>query len=146
MCCIESICTIPQSTVTLFLKHKPCRVSCQQSFNDRMISTNIWILVAAKLKRPRKLQETHVWGNPYKAPIVLLREVYRFCCCWTTHIFSVDLPVLVQDLCKFQKHCCLRASRMYCNVCFLVKLQLVKEVYNLSFFHMNFIITNIQLY
>ena len=44
----------------------------QQTFENR-------ILVAAKLKQPRKQQETHVWGNPYKARIVLLREVYRFC-------------------------------------------------------------------
>ena len=49
------------------------------------------ILVAAKLKYPRKLQETHVWRNLCKAPIVLLHEVYRLCCC---------------------KHCWLRASRM----------------------------------
>ena len=80
------------------------------------------MLVAAKLNHPRKLQETHVWGNPYKAPIVLLCKVYRFCCCCPTYIFSVDLPMLVEDLGKFQKHCWLRASRMYCNVCFLVKL------------------------
>ena len=67
--------------------------------------------------------------NPYKAPIALLCEVYRFCCCCPTYIFSVDLPMLVEDIGKFQKHCCLRASRMDCNVCFIVKLQLVKEVY-----------------
>ena len=40
--CIGSICTIALSTVILFLKYKPCRVSCQLFFNDRMISTNIW--------------------------------------------------------------------------------------------------------
>ena len=63
-------CTIALSTVILFLKHKPCRVSCQQFFNDRMISTNIRKLIADKLKYRRKLQETHVGRNPYKAPVV----------------------------------------------------------------------------
>ena len=37
------------------VKHKPCRMSCQQFFND-----SIYILVAAKLNHSRKLQETHV--------------------------------------------------------------------------------------
>ena len=60
--CIKSVSTIALSTVILLLKHKPCRVSCQQFFNYRMISTNIRnrILVAAKLNHSRKLQETHV--------------------------------------------------------------------------------------
>ena len=93
----------------ILLKHKPCRLSCQQFFKDRIISTNIRnrILVAAKLKHPRKLQETHVWGNPCNAPIVLLREVYRFCCCCPTCIFSLDFLMLVQDLGKFQTHRCM---------------------------------------
>ena len=94
--------------------------------NNFLTIVYIYILVAAKLNHPRKLQETHVQVNPYKAPIALLCEVYRFCCCCPTYIFSVDLPMLVEDLGKFQKHCCLRASRMDCNVCFIVKLQLVK--------------------
>ena len=60
--CIESKCTIELSTVILFLKHKPCHVSCQQFSNDRIIPTNIRksILVAVKLKHPRKQQEAHV--------------------------------------------------------------------------------------
>ena len=41
---------------------------------------------------------------------------------------SLDFPMLMQDLGKFQTHRCLHASRMHCNICFLVKLQLVKEV------------------
>ena len=69
----------------------------QQKFEKR-------ILLAAKIKHPRKLKGTHVWGNPYKAPIVLLREVYRFCCCCPAYIFSLDFPMLVQDLGKFQTH------------------------------------------
>ena len=125
MSCIESICTIALSTVILFLKYKPCLVSFQQFFNDRMISTNIRKSnTSSQTKDPRKLQETHVWGNPYKAPIVLPREIYCFCCYCPAYIFSLDFPMLVQDLGKFQKHCCLRASRMHCNVCFLVKFQL----------------------
>ena len=87
----------------------------QQTFENRT-------LVAAKLKHPRKLQETLVWGNPHKALIVLLREVYRVCCCCPTYIFSLDFPMLMQDVGKFQKHCWLLASRMHCNVCFVVKL------------------------
>ena len=66
-------------------------------------------------------------GIPIKFQL-LLREVYRFCCCCPTYIFSLDFPILEQDLGKFQKHCWLRASGMYCNVCFIVKLQLAKEV------------------
>ena len=64
------ILTIALSTVILFFEHKPCRVSCQQFFNDRMISTNIRKLIADKLKYRRKLQETHIGRNPYKATIV----------------------------------------------------------------------------
>ena len=48
-------------------------------------------------------------------------------------IFSLDFSMLLQDLGKFQKHRWLHASRMHCNVCLLVKLQLVKEVYNYNF-------------
>ena len=61
---IESVCTIALSTGILFLKHKSCRVSCQQFFSDRIFQqtfeNGIYTLVAAKLNRPRKLQETHV--------------------------------------------------------------------------------------
>ena len=41
LACIESIRTVALSTVILLRKHKPYRVSCQQFFNDRMISRNI---------------------------------------------------------------------------------------------------------
>ena len=84
--------------------------------------------VAAKLKDPRKLQETHVSESPCKVLIVLLCEVYRFCCFCPTYIFSLDFPMLVQDLGKFQTHHWLHAFSMHCNVCFLVKRQLLKEV------------------
>ena len=36
--------------------------------------------------------------------------------------------MLLQDLGKFQKYRWLHASRMHCNVCLLVKLQLVKSL------------------
>ena len=69
-----------------------------------------------------------IFSNPYKAPIVLLREVYCFFCCCQTYTLSLDFPILVQSLGKFQTHCWLRISRMHSNVCFLMKLQLVKEL------------------
>ena len=96
---------------------------CQLLFYFSNINHVAWVVNNFSM-----MEETHVWGNPYKAPFVLLREVYRFCCCCPTYIFSLDIPVLEQDLGKFQKHCWLRASGMYCNVCFIVKLQLAKEV------------------
>ena len=64
---------------------------------------------------------------------MLLCEVYPFCCCCPTYIFSLDFPMLVQDLGKFQTHRWLHASRMHCNVCFLVKLQLVTSLEPLIF-------------
>ena len=50
-------------------------------------------------------------------------------------MFSLDFLMLKQDLGKFQKHCCLHASRMHCSIYLLVKLQLVKEVYKFEFYH-----------
>ena len=54
----------------------------------------------------------------------LWNKLRQYC---PAYIFSPDFPMLVQDLGKFQKDHCLHATRMHCNVCLLVKLQLVKE-------------------
>ena len=65
---IESICTIVLSTFISFLKHKLYRMSCQQFFNDRMISTTFenQILVVAKLKHPRNYKKLQFERVPIK--------------------------------------------------------------------------------
>ena len=59
----------------LFLKYKQCHTRRQQFSNDRMISTNTGKsnTSGSQNKAPLKLLDTHVWGNPYKAQIVLRR-------------------------------------------------------------------------
>ena len=113
-----------------FSNIKPCCMSCHRFLNDRMISTNIRKsnTSTSPIKAPQKIQETHVWENPYKAPFVLLRYVYLFCCYCSSYTFSLDFSMLLQDLDNFQKYLCLHASRMRCDVCLLIKFQLVKEV------------------
>ena len=93
-----------QCTVILFLKHTHCHALCQQYFRDKMILSNIREsnTSSSQMKEPQKLLKTHVWGNPYK------------------------VTVLWQDLGKSQKHRWSHFSRMHCNVCLLVELQLVK--------------------
>ena len=48
-------------------------------------------------------------------------------------MLSLDFPVLVQDLGKFQKHCWLRASRMHSNVCFSSNFNLSKKFRTFDF-------------
>ena len=93
-----------QSTVILLLKHKQYHTPCPQFSNDRMISQNIRKsnTSSSQIKKPQKLLKTHLCGNPYEAPIVLLHYVCRFCCCCPTYLFSLDFPVLWQELGKSQ--------------------------------------------
>ena len=119
-----------QSSAVLFclLKQKQCHMRSQKFFNHSMISTNIRKLntSSSQIKALQKLLEMQVWGNPYKASIVLLHLSLSLLLLLSNIMFSLDFSMFWQHPRKFLKHRWMHVSKMHCNVCLHVKIQLAQ--------------------
>ena len=118
--CIEPISTIALSTVILFsnLNHAAWGNNNSSTIEWFQKSFENQILAAAKSRHPINYKKLMSEGIPIKLQLCHFVMFIAFVVAIYLYIlFPLDFSMLSQDLGKFQKHC---------NVCLLVKLQLVK--------------------